>query len=162
MKTNGFFICLFKLTIVFISCILVTVLGDVFMEENSNYVITKSAWKAFTLWRVLLIWTIIPIFIILIHIWILKSEKTYFYEDRIISKSGILSKHVKETSFVGVSAICVDQTLGGRIFNFGDLHIDVVGRWKVTIKGVKKPIEAREFLVDYLVRKGEVTSVMEA
>lgn len=132
------------------------------MEENYNYVITKSAWTAFTLWRILLIWTIIPIFIILIHIWILKNDKTYFYDDRVISKSGILSKHVKETSFVGISAICVDQSLWGRIFNFGNLHIDVVGRWKVTIKGVKKPMDAREFLTQYIVRKEEVTSVIEA
>lgn len=132
------------------------------MDENYNYVITKSAWKAFSLWKILLIWTIVPIFIILIQIWLLKTDKTYFYEDRIISKHGILSKHVKETSFVGVSAICVDQSLWGRIFNFGDLHIDVVGRWKVTIKGVKKPMEAREFLTSYIVKKEGVTSVIEA
>ena len=89
-------------------------IGDVFMEENYNYVVTKSALKAFTWWRILFIWTIVPIFIILIHIWILKSEKTYFYDDKVVTKSGILSKHIKETSFVGISAICVDQSLWGR------------------------------------------------
>ena len=48
------------------------------------------------------------------------------------------------------------------MFKFGNLHIDVVGRWKVTIKGVKKPMDAREFLTQYIVRKEEVTSVIEA
>ena len=132
------------------------------MEENYNYVVTKSALKAFTWWRILFIWTIVPIFIILIHIWILKSEKTYFYDDKVVTKSGILSKHIKETSFVGISAICVDQSLWGRMFKFGDLHVDVVGRWKVTIKGVKKPMDVREFLAQYIVTKSGVTSVIEA
>lgn len=132
------------------------------MEENYNYVITKSAWKAFALWRILLIWTIIPIFIILIHILVLKADRTYFYDDKVISKSGILSKHIKETSFVGISAICVDQSLWGRIFNYGDLYIDVVGRWKVAIKGVKKPMATREFLAQYIVTKEEVNSFIEA
>ena len=130
------------------------------MEENYNYVLTKSAWKAFTLWRVLLIWTIIPIFIIVFHIIILKNDKTYFYDDRVVTKSGILSKHEKETSFVGISAICVDQSLFGRMFKFGDLKIDVVGKWKVCIKGVKRPKEAKEFLSQYIVKKDNITSVI--
>ena len=131
------------------------------MEDNYNYVLTKSAWKAFTIWRILFIWTVIPIIVILVHIFILKRDRTYFYDDRIISKSGVLSKHVKETSFIGVSAICVDQTLWGRMFGFGDLHVDVVGKWKVTIKGVKHPMEARDFLTRYVVRKeGVVTPII--
>ena len=132
------------------------------MEDNYNYVVTKSAWSAFSLWRILFIWTIVPIFIILIHIWILKTDKTYIYDDRVISRRGILSKHVKETSFVGISAICIDQSLWGRMFGFGDLHIDIVGRWKVTIKGAKKPMDVRDFLAQYIVKKEVVTSVIEA
>ena len=130
------------------------------MEETYNYVVTKSAWKAFNLWKILFIWTIIPIFIIIINVFVLKNDKTYFYEDRIISKSGVLSKHEKEASFVGVSAICIDQSLWGRIFKFGDLRVDVVGKWKVTIKGVKNPVQAKEFLSQYIVKKESITSVI--
>lgn len=133
------------------------------MEDNYNYVLTKSAWKAFTIWRILFIWTIIPIIVIIVHIFVLKRDRTYFYNDRVISRSGVFSKHVKETSFIGVSAICVDQSLWGRMFGFGDLHVDVVGKWKVTIKGVKRPMEAREFLTNYVVRKeGVVTPIINA
>ena len=73
-----------------------------------------------------------------------------------------MSKHIKETSFIGVSAICVDQSLWGRLLGFGDLHIDVVGKWKVKIKGVKNPMDAREFLTRYVVGRADVTSVMKA
>lgn len=130
------------------------------MEENYNYVITKSALKAFTLWRILFIWTIIPIFIILIHIWILKRDKTYFYDDKIISKSGLVSKHIKETSFVGISTVRIDQSLWGRMFRFGDLYIDIIGKWDIKISGAKHPEIAREFLSQYIVSKENITSII--
>ena len=130
------------------------------MEENCNYVIRKSAFKAFKLWRILLIWTIIPIFIILIHIWILKRDKTYFYDSKIISKSGLLSNHVQETSFVGISTIRVDQSFWGRMFGFGDLYIDIIGKWDIKIIGVKHPEKAREFLSQYIVNKENITSII--
>ena len=91
----------------------------------------------------------------------LKHDNTYFYENRIISKYGVLSKHEAETSFVGISAICVDQSLFGRIFKFGDIHIDVIGKWKVTIKGAKYPMDAKEFLSKYIVKKEDVTAVLD-
>ena len=123
------------------------------MDRECDYVIKKSAWKAFNLLEILLIWTIIPLII-------LKHDKTYFYENRIISKYGVLSKPETETSIVGVSAICVDQSLFGRIFGFGDIHIDVIGKWKVTIKGAKKPMQAKAFLTKYLVTKEDITPVL--
>lgn len=130
------------------------------MDRECDYVIRKSAWKALNLLTILLIWTIIPLIIVIIRIIILKHDKTYFYENRIISKYGVLSKHEAETSIVGVSAICVDQSLLGRIFGFGDIHIDVIGKWKVTIKGAKKPMQAKEFLTKYLVTKADITPVL--
>ena len=130
------------------------------MDRECDYVIRKSAWKAFNLWEILLIWTIIPLIIIIVRIIVLKSDKTYFYENRIISRYGVLSKHEAETSIVGVSAICVDQSLFGRILGFGDVHIDVIGKWKVTIKGAKKQMRDKEFLTKYLVTKNDITPVL--
>ena len=127
------------------------------MEQNYDYVIKKSAWKAFDLLGILLAITIIPI---VIRIILLKSDKTYFYENRIISKYGILSKNETETAFVGVSAISVHQSLLGRILGFGDIHIDVIGKWKVTIKGAKNPMKAKEILTKYIVNKEDVTAVL--
>jgi len=127
------------------------------MEKDYEYVITKSAWKAFDLLGILMAITIIPI---IIRILILKSDRTYFYENRIISRYGILSKHETETAFVGISAISVDQSLLGRIFRFGDINIDVIGKWRVTIKGAKKPMQAKEFLTKYIVEKSDVTAVL--
>lgn len=127
------------------------------MEKDYEYVITKSAWKAFDFWGILMAITVIPI---IIRILVLKSDRTYFYENRIISRYGMLSKHETETAFVGVSAISVDQSLLGRILGFGNISIDVIGKWRVTIKGAKKPMKAKEFLTKYIVEKSDVTAVM--
>ena len=131
------------------------------MEEN-GYLVTKSAWKAVTLWSILLCWTIIPLIIMVIRIILLKSDKTRFTEDRVYCRYGVLSRHEKETAFVGISAIAVDQSFWGRIFKFGDIHVDVIGKWKVTIKGAKNPMQVKEDLSQYIVGREHVTSVMEA
>ena len=132
------------------------------MNDNYNYVVKKSAWEALTLWRVLLIWTIIPIFIIIGHIIILKKDNIYFYEDRIIEKSGVFSKNETEMAFVGISAVSIHQSLLGRIFNFGDILVDVVGKWNINTKGVKKPKAVKEFLAQYIVKNENVTKVIHA
>ena len=130
------------------------------MDRDYEYVIKKSSWKAVNWWEILFIWTIIPIIIIIIRIIVLKNDKTYFCENRIICKYGVLSKHETETAFIGTSAISVDQSLFGRIFKFGEIHIDVIGKWKVTIKGAKRPMEAKEFLCKYIVNKEDVKAVL--
>ena len=127
------------------------------MEKDYEYVITKSVWKAFDLWGILMAITVIPL---VIRILILKFDRTYFYENRIIARYGVLSKHVTETAFVGISAISVDQSLIGRILGFGDISIDIIGKWRVTIKGAKKPMKAKEFLNSYIVEKSDVTAVL--
>ena len=131
------------------------------MEEN-EYLIRKSAWSAVTPMTILFFWLIIPLIIMVVRIIILKHDKTYFYKDRVICKDGILSKNETETSFVGISAVSVHQSLLGRIFKYGDIYVDVIGKWKVEIKGVKDPVRVKDYLKEFIVSRQEITSVMEA
>ena len=131
------------------------------MEEN-EYLIRKSAWSAVTPITILFFWLIIPLIIMVVRIIILKHDKTYFYKDRVICKDGILSKNETETSFVGISAVSVHQSFLGRLFKYGDIYVDVIGKWKVEIKGVKDPLRVKDYLKEFIVSRQEITSVMEA
>ena len=132
------------------------------MDESYNFIVKKSAWRALTWKRVLFIWTIIPIFIIICHIIMLKKDNIYFYEDRIIEKSGVFSKNETEMTFVGISAISIHQSLLGRIFKFGDVLVDVVGKWNIDTRGVKNPRAVKEFLSQYIVKSENVTRIINA
>lgn len=127
---------------------------------QANYVAKKSAWRAVTLGRILLIWLIIPIFIIIFDIIRLKSETIEFYDNQIVTKKGILSKNVKKTVFTGVVSVSVNQSLFGRMFNYGDVQVDVMGKWDVDTDGISNPHQLEEYLETRIVDKNAFSSVI--
>ena len=111
-----------------------------------EYVATKSAWGAVTFLRVVFFWLIIPLIVMICHIVILKNERIEFYQNQIVVKSGVLTKKQRKSTFTGVLNVSIEQSLFGRIFNYGTLSVDVPGRWDVNTKGISNP----QALVDYL------------
>ena len=128
-------------------------------QVKPNYVATKSAWKAITFWRVVFFWLIIPLIIMIVKIIVLKHERFEFYEDKIIVKSGVLNKKERKTSFIGINSVSIEQSLAGRIFNYGDLRVDAVGKWDVNTLGVKQPKKVMAYLETKIVKKESVTIV---
>ncbi len=111
-----------------------------------NYVAKKSVWAAITPLCVLFFWLVIPL---LVMIWrmIANSYKIMeFYDDKIIVRSGVLNKSENSCIFAGVLAVSVNQSLFGRIFNYGDLKIDVQGKWDIDTTGIKNPKALKEYL----------------
>ena len=131
------------------------------MATRPNYVATKSAWKAITFWRVVFFWLIIPLIIMIVKIIVLKHERIEFYEDKIIVKSGVLSKNERKSVFLGVLSVSVNQSLWGRMFGYGDVNVDVVGKWDVNLEGVCKPKELEAYLETKIVHKSAFTNILK-
>lgn len=111
-----------------------------------NYIAKKTAWKAFHPALVLLFFLIIPIFIIIGRIIWIKCETIEFYDNKVVYKKGLLSRKETVTTFLGVLSVSVDQTLTGRIFNYGDVVIDTVGRWDISTEDIAKPHKLKRYL----------------
>ena len=118
------------------------------------YVAKKSAWSVVSFWEVVFFWLIIPLIVMIIKIAIAKHETVEFYEDRIIEKSGILSKNENQKVFPSVQSVSVNQTFGGRLFNYGDVSVDFVGSVALSLEGIKKPQELKSFLQKRVSLKG--------
>ena len=121
-----------------------------------EYVAKKTMWGAITFWRIILCWLIIPLIVMIVQLIQLKYETIEFYEDRIVVKSGVLSKREKNVAFVGVRSVSVNQSLWGRIFKYGDVQVDTVGKWDVNTKGVKNPRPLVEYLETKIISKKDV------
>ena len=121
------------------------------------YVAKKSCLRAFTPLRILFFWLIIPTILILIDIIQLKNETVEFYEDYILVKSGVLSKKQRRSVFSGVYSVSIDQSVFGRMFNYGDVRIDVPGKWDVNTDGIKDPEALSHFLEGKITAKGTVS-----
>ena len=111
-----------------------------------NYVIKKSAWSVVKWWHIVFGILIIPRIIMIVKIINVKDESISFYSNKVVHKSGIFSKHEKTTILTRVLSVTVTQTFWGRICNYGTLHVDVVGKWDLNLRGIKNPMGAKEYL----------------
>ncbi|MDE5655027.1 MAG: PH domain-containing protein [Clostridia bacterium] len=116
------------------------------MTLEPEYVAKKSAWKAVTLFRVLFFWLIIPLIIMIVDIVKLKNQKIEFYENYIVEKSGVIAKHERKSTFRGIISVSVNQSIHGRMFDYGDLSVDVIGKWDINTTGIADPKHLKKYL----------------
>ncbi|MBO5931474.1 MAG: PH domain-containing protein [Clostridia bacterium] len=115
-----------------------------------NYVIRKSAWSVIRPWHILLFFLIVPLLIMIWTIINIKDETISFYNNKVVIKSGILRKNERTTILTPVLSVTVKQTFWGRIFNYGNIHVDMVGKWDINMRGVKNPMEVKAFLENFV------------
>jgi uncharacterized membrane protein YdbT with pleckstrin-like domain len=65
---------------------------------------------------------------------------------RLIAKRGIVSRRTIETLLEKVEAVSVDQTLFGRIFDYGTVTVQGTGGTKESFQMVSKPLELRKVI----------------
>ena len=114
-----------------------------------NYVMKKSAWSVVRPWHILLFFLVIPLIIMIIKIINIKDESISFYNNKVVQRYGIFSKNEKTTIMTPVLSVTVKQTFWGRICNYGTIYIDVVGKWDIQMRGIKRPWQAKEYLERY-------------
>jgi len=117
---------------------------EAFMEPN--YIARKSAISVLSFWRIVSCVLIIPLFVLIYRIIEVKKYRIEFYDNKIITYSGIINTTKKQSVFMGVTSTNVSQGLFGHIFNYGDVNVDCVGKWDIDTKNIKKPAELENYL----------------
>ena len=115
-----------------------------------NYVIKKSAWSVIKWWHIVFGIFIIPLIIMIVKIINIKDESISFYNNKVVHKSGIFSKHEKTTILTRVLSVTVRQTIWGRIFNYGTIYVDMMGKWDISMRGIKNPMGAKAYLEKFV------------
>lgn len=123
------------------------------------YIAKKSKLCSFSLLRILFCWLIIPIILIIIDILKTNVEKVEFFDKKVTERNGLISKNEKETTFKGVVSVNVQQSFWGRIFNFGDVYIDLVGKNNLHLEKIAKPYELKKFLETKIVDDSQTTII---
>ena len=82
-----------------------------------------------------------------------------FFDKKVTERTGLISKNEKETTFKGVVSVNIQQSFWGRIFNFGDVYIDLVGKNNLILEGIAKPYELKKFLETKLVDDSQTTII---
>lgn len=117
--------------------------------QGPQYVARKSIFGTYggrIIFCVLLCWLIIPVFIAIRYVIKAATYRLEFYRDKIIVRSGLIATKEKRIVLTPVMGVRINYSLLGRIFNYGDVFIDTVGRWDIDTSGIKRPEELRAFL----------------
>lgn len=77
-----------------------------------------------------------------------KSTTQFFITNRrILIKKGLISLSTKGMLLVQIESIDVDQSIFGRLFNYGDVTIHGTGTSKMLLVDIQKPFEFRKLLI---------------
>lgn len=125
-----------------------------------NYVARKSILPAFTFWRIILFFLIVPLIVLIYDIIARKKEVIEFYDDKIVYKKGVFNKSETTAAFMGIYAVNVHQSIFGRIFNYGNVKVDAVGRWDINSNGIKNPKGLKAYLEQYTVESANAVKIL--
>lgn len=92
---------------------------------------------------------LLPVFgiglIFLLLYWILKkTTELAVTNKRVIAKTGFITRNTVEINIKKVESIQVDQSLFGRIFNFGTIIVSGAGNPQAPIRSIYDPINFRK------------------
>lgn len=116
-------------------------------DEAVQYRAKLSLWSFF--WLIVLGLLLLPAFGLGLLLWIAAwliyiSTELAITNKRIIAKSGLIQRKTMEMFLEKIESIQVDQSVLGRIFNFGSITISGTGGDKSPIKNISDPIQFRK------------------
>jgi uncharacterized membrane protein YdbT with pleckstrin-like domain len=74
------------------------------------------------------------------HRWTTETDVTNL---RVVHKTGFIRRKTFEISIDKVASVQVDQSIGGRIFNYGDVILETMGEAEEPLKMIARPLQFR-------------------
>ena len=109
-----------------------------------------------SLWTVILAgWTLLFLIGLIWALVVIRCDYIEFYDDYVSQKKGVIFRKSKKTIVPQITAV----TTRRNILGYGDVEIDVVGPWDVSLTKLKRPEDVREYLVDHMVNSVAVENI---
>ena len=132
------------------------------MNINRPHIVArKSILPAFKLWRILTFWLIVPLIMIIVDVVILRSQYVEFYDSFVIKKRGVFNKTEERCMFPKILSCHVYRSFWGRVFNYGDIKVDAIGKWDVDLEGIKRPLFVRKYLENNFISAKEIRAMRQ-
>ncbi len=127
-----------------------------------EYTVKKSIWGAVTPLRVIFCWLIIPLIIMIAEMVSNNCTTIEFYKDKVVAKSGVLNKKERTNVFTGVLAVSVEQSIFGRMLNYGNVIVDVQGKWDISTEKISDPDGLKSYLEGRTVQAQNINFIAQA
>ena len=126
---------------------------------NPNYIAKKSVVSVLNFWLILFFWLIIPLIIQIARIVSVKKFSIEFYDNKVVTKSGVFAKNETQSVFKGVYSVSIHRSFMGSIFGYGDITVDCPGKWDIDTVGIKNPLELKKYLETKISAEGMTTVI---
>jgi uncharacterized membrane protein YdbT with pleckstrin-like domain len=124
--------------------------SNLMAEEKVLYRAHTSKWSLMPmiLLGILLLVVVVGLFI-LVWAWIKYKTTEFAVTDRrVIAKSGLVSRRTVEMFLDKVESLNVEQTVAGRLFNYGTVTIRGTGATQEPFGEISAPLELRKHFMD--------------
>ena len=104
---------------------------------------------------------LIPLTAFIVHVIKLRTQYVEFYDSCVIKKRGVFNKTEEKCMFPKVLSCHVYRSFWGRVFNYGNIQVDVIGKWDVDLVGIKKPLFVRKYLENHFISAKEIRAMRQ-
>lgn len=103
---------------------------------------------------ILFCWLIVPIFLMIYMIIEAKKFRIEFYKDKVIMHRGFLHTEERQSILTTIVGVRINRSIAGNIFNYGDVVVDMVGRWDIDTRAIKDPVALKNYLESVMTNAG--------
>lgn len=103
---------------------------------------------------ILFCWLIVPIFLMIYMIIEVKKFRIEFYKDKVIMHRGFLHTEEQQSILTTIVGVRINRSIAGNIFNYGDVVVDMVGRWDIDTTAIKDPVALKNHLKSIMDQTG--------
>ena len=104
---------------------------------------------------------LIPLIRIIVDVVILRSQYVEFYDSFVVKKRGVFNKTEEKCMFPKILSCHVHRPFYGRIFNYGNIQIDAIGKWDVDLTNIKRPLYIRKYLENHFISAKEIRAMRQ-
>lgn len=97
---------------------------------------------------------IVPIFLMIYMIIEVKKFRIEFYKDKVIMHRGFLHTEERQSILTTIVGVRINRSIAGNIFNYGDVVVDMVGRWDIDTRAIKDPVALKNHLKSIMDQTG--------
>jgi hypothetical protein len=104
---------------------------------------------------------LIPLTSFIVHVILLRSVYVEFYDSFVIKKRGVFNKTEEKCMFPKVLSCNVYRSFWGRVFNYGNIQVDVIGKWDIDLTNIKRPLFVRKYLENHFISAKEIRAMRQ-
>ncbi len=123
--------------------------GSILIIIFAGFVFVRSPWQGTILAGLLLLVSLVPLGITIHRFLVWRTERYILTTFRIIQFEGILNRRLFDSSLEMINDVEMRQTLFGRLFNYGSIHILTAADTAINdLDGIEDPFNFKRQMVE--------------